>query len=108
MAINFFEKEVRSAQQKFNQTFGMLTVCDLKLRQAAIVSICLMGNLSGKIEASKNKQEVRDKIKRFMRIRAALSNVFGEIENHLKERGAYGDSVDTTEGFSDRKSSTGG
>ncbi len=108
MAINFFEKEVRSAQQKFNQTFGMLTVCDLKLRQAAIVSICLLGNLSKKIDVSKNKQEAREEIKKFMRIRAALSKVFGEIGNHLKERRAYGDSVDQTEGFSNKKSGTGG
>ena len=86
MAIDFFEREVSSAQQRFNETFGVLTVCDLKLRQSVIVSICLLGRTGEMVKASQNESEKKKRIIKFMRIRNALNNIFTEIENHQKER----------------------
>ena len=85
MAIDFFEKEVSSAQRRFNETFGELPVCNLKLRQSVIVSICLMGRTGEKIQKSKNENEKKELIRKFMRIRNALNGRFTEIENHQKE-----------------------
>ena len=107
MAIDFFQKEVRYAQQRFNQTFGMLTVCDLRLRQSAIVSICLLGRLGEKIKTKPKEDMGREEIKKFMRIRTALNNIFDRIENHLKERRDNDHSVIKTKRYSNRKSNVG-
>ena len=44
MAIDFFEKEVSKVRERFNQTYGVMVVCNLNHRQAAILSII---NLEG-------------------------------------------------------------
>ena len=89
MAIDFFEREVSSAQHRFNETFGMLPVCDLKLRQSVIVSICLLGRTGEKVKTSQNENEKKERIRKFMRIRNGLNDIFTEIENHQKERRRY-------------------
>jgi hypothetical protein len=86
MAIDFFERETRSAQRRFNETFGKLRVCDLKLRQAAIVSICLLGRIGENIKISKDENEKKERIRKFMRIRNALNDIFTKIETQQKER----------------------
>jgi len=86
MPIDFFDKEVAKAQQRFNQTFGRLTVCDLKLRQAVILTVCLLGRAGDKIKIAKNKDDVRGEIKKFIRIRTSLNKVFYKIEKQQKER----------------------
>ena len=96
MPIVFFQKEVQRAQERFNQTFGMLVVCDLGMRQAAILSICFLGNLERKIGSAANKNDVREKINKFMKIRNVLNSTFDQIENHLKERRVHGNSNDQT------------
>ena len=86
MAIDFFEREVSSARRRFNETFGELTVCDLKLRQSVIVSICLLGRTGEMVKTSQNENEKKERIRKFMRIRNGLNDIFTEIENHQKER----------------------
>jgi len=84
-AINF-EKEVIRAQHKFNQTFGMLGTGDIKLRQSVILKICGLGCLKNKIIKAANRDQVRDEICNFMKIRNTLNNVFNTIETYQKER----------------------
>ena len=84
-AINF-EKEVIRAQHKFNQTFGMLGTGDIKLRQSVILKICGLGCLKNKIIKAADKDQVRDEICSFMKIRGILNNVFNTIEDYQKER----------------------
>ena len=86
MPVNFFEKEVTRAQDKFNQTFGMLETGDIKLRQSAILKICGLGCLKNKIVKAADKDQVRGEICKFMEIRNILNNVFNSIENYQKER----------------------
>ena len=88
MAIDFFEKEVKKVQQRFNETFGVMTVCDLKLRQSAILTLIELCRLSEKI-MSNNKDKVRDEIKKFMRAKSVLGNLFDQIDKHHKERRMY-------------------
>ena len=40
MNQEFFEKEIQRVRHRFNQTFGLLPVCDLKLRQSVILNVC--------------------------------------------------------------------
>ena len=86
MPVDFFEKEVTRAQDKFNQTFGMLETGDIKLRQSAILNICGLGCLRNKIVKAADKDQVRDEICSFMKIRGILNNVFNTIEDYQKER----------------------
>jgi hypothetical protein len=86
MPVDFFEKEVNRAQEKFNQTFGMLETGDIKLRQLVILKICGLGCLKNKIGKAANRDQVRDEICKFMKIRNTLNNVFNTIENYQKER----------------------
>jgi len=86
MPVEFFEKEVTKAQQKFNQTFGTLKTCDIKLRQSAILKICGLGCLRNKIVKAEDRDQVRDEICHFMKIRKTLNNVFNSIEAYQEER----------------------
>ena len=86
MPVDFFEKEVTRAQQKFNQTFGMLKTSDIKLRQSVILKICGLGCLRNKIIKAADKDQVRDEICNFIEIRDILNNVFNSIEDYQKER----------------------
>ena len=86
MPIEFYEKEIMNAREKFNQTFGMLTVCDLRLRQSAILAISFMGTLGKKIMEANNKDDIKAEIQKFMKTKEILSNLFAKIEEHQKER----------------------
>ena len=86
MPIDFFEKEVKKAQERFNQTFGMLNVCDLKARQRAMLKIIQMGRLKDTIMQSKNNDEVKKERSKFVKKRNWLNNIFSQIEDELNER----------------------
>jgi hypothetical protein len=86
MPVDFFEKEITKAQQKFNQTFGTLKTGDIKLRQSAILKICGLGCLRNKIVKAADRDQVRDEICHFMEIRNTLNNVFNSIEAYQEER----------------------
>jgi len=88
VAIDFFEKEVKNVQQRFNETFGVMTVCDLRLRQTAILAIIRLCSLGEKIMSS-SKDKVRDEIKKFVRVKSVLGNLFDQIDKHHKERRMY-------------------
>jgi hypothetical protein len=79
MPIDFFEREVRNCQERFNQTYGGVIVCNLKLRLAAIISIIQLEHLCRKIRAAYRKHEMKDDIRTFMRVRRALNNHFNQV-----------------------------
>ena len=89
MTIDFFEKEVIKARERFNQTFGVLDVCDLKSRQSTILAISSLGLIAGKIKKAKNKDDVKDEIKQFMRTRTILDSVFKQFQKDQEERRDY-------------------
>jgi hypothetical protein len=86
MAIDFIEKEVDKVRERFNQTYGVMVVCNLNHRHAAILSIINMGMLCAKVTAAKSKDNARQDIQQFIRIRDTLNNHFNMLEQHLKER----------------------
>ena len=47
--MDFFEKEVRLARTKFNETFGRATVQDIQTRQMVMLAIVQMDRLARKI-----------------------------------------------------------
>ena len=87
MAVNFFEREVKKVQKRFNETVGRLAVCNLDVRYSAILSICWLGILSRKINRAKDKEKAKDNISEFVKIRNVLNNVFNLIEKDQERRG---------------------
>lgn len=89
MKINFFEKELFTVRQRFNQTFGKQTVCNLEARYRVIISIVHMGLLADKIMKAGDKSMVRDDIRMFIRTRNILMTIFNNAEKDWKERGRH-------------------
>jgi len=86
LPIDLFEKEVKIAQLRFNETFGAMNVCNIKTRQQAILTIIGMANLAHKIKEERGKNVVKNRIETFHRKRNYLNEIFNAIEEHLKER----------------------
>ena len=89
MKIDFFEKELNTVRERFNETFGKQTVCDLEARCRVIISIIHMGILSDKINKAGDKSMVRDDIRMFIRIRNTLFTIFNNAEKYWQERRPY-------------------
>ena len=85
MRLKFFEKELDKVQERFNQTFGIMTVCDLKLRQSVILAICHLGCLVRTMTETKSRDHPHNKIARFMRTRNAINRVFDQLEKHQEK-----------------------
>lgn len=86
MKIQFFEKELQRVRDRFNETFGIMPVCDLKLRQRVILSICHLGCLAKEMAEIKSRDHPHNRIERFMRVRNVLNRIFDELEKDQKER----------------------
>ena len=89
MKIDFFEKELTTVRERFNQTFGKQTVCNLETRCRVIISIIHMGLLSDKINKAGDKSMVKDDIRMFIRVRDTLMAIFNNAEKHWHERRRY-------------------
>jgi len=87
MPIDFFQKEVAKVQNRFSQTFGKSTVANLNVRFDVILSIINLDWIADNIRKSKPTKS-REKVKEFMRCKAALCSIFNKRENEInKERG---------------------
>lgn len=85
MNVGMIEKQVLDARQRFNQTFGRMKVCDLKLRQSAIVGVSLLGLAQRRIQTETGSAR-QAAIRKFQRIRAALNNIFNQIKSERNQR----------------------
>ena len=90
MKIDFFDKELTTVWERFNQTFGKQIVCNLKTRYRVIISIIQMGMLADKINKAGNKVMVRDDIRMFVRVKNTLMTIFSNAEKYWQERRRYG------------------
>jgi hypothetical protein len=89
MAVDFFEREVHKAQDRFNETFGKLTVCDIRTRQRAILKIIKMSLIRNKIIQEKVKEKLIQERSKFVTTRNWLQDLFNQVENELNERSVY-------------------
>ena len=86
MPTDFFCKEVERLQQRFNQTFGRLNTCNIRLRQSVILTICGLGCFGKEIVKAESKSDVKEAIQEFIKIRNRLNNIFNTIEINQAER----------------------
>jgi hypothetical protein len=63
-------------QNRFNQTFGDIVVCSINTRQRVMLSIIYLGLLEKKIKYSCKRSD----IKKFVKIRNSLNNLFNQFE----------------------------
>jgi len=84
MPIDFFDKEIKSAQDRFNQTFGKMIVCNIKTRQLVMLTILQMARLGKRIMIAKSKDDVRDDIQKFMSRKTTLSSIFELAETERR------------------------
>ena len=106
MKVNFFEKELTRVRERFNQTFGKRTVCNLQTRAQVIIAIIHMGMLNNKIMKAKDKSTVRDDIRIFIKIKNTLTTIFNNVEKFWEERRRY-DKDDQTNRRPNEKSHVG-
>ena len=97
MRIDFFHTEIRKVQDRFNETFGKLVVCNVNHRQRIMLSIIAMGRLEKKIMAAGSMDEARDDIKKFFRTRNYLNKEFNKVEEYFKERRKHGTASERNE-----------
>ena len=95
MSINYFEVELYKVQKRFNEIFGDLIVCNLKMRQALILAISWLGVLKNKIDTGKNKEVTRENIGKFVTHRNRINKIFDRIEGELRQRRKHGNSKNT-------------
>jgi hypothetical protein len=89
MKVNFFEKELTRVRERFNQTFGKQTVCNLQARAQVIIAIIQMGMLNYQIMKAKDKSTVRDDIRMFFKIKDTLTIIFNNAEKFWEERRSH-------------------
>jgi hypothetical protein len=89
MAIDFFDREVTRLQDKFNETFGKRVVCNIRTRNAAMISIVGIGLLARKINKSADKKAVRQEIQEFMSRKKIIDRFFERNINPLTERSEH-------------------
>jgi len=71
---------------RFNETFGVMDVCNIKTRQKAILTIIGMAKLANKIKEGQGKEVVQNDINIFLQKKNYLNGIFSTLEKHLKER----------------------
>ena len=89
MAVDFFEKELTTVWERYNQTFGKQSVCNLKTRYQVIFAIIHMGMLRKKISKTGDKSMYRDDIGLFIRTKNTLMTIFSNAEKVWQERRPY-------------------
>ena len=89
MPVDFFENEFVTVCERYNQTFGKQSVCNLDTRYRVIFAIIYMGVLRKKIRKNKYKHKVRKDIRKFIRIKNILMTIFSNAEKAWQERRRY-------------------
>jgi len=75
MPVDFFEKELGRVQARFNQTFGVMPLCNSKVRIRVIFAIVQMCILQQRIRKKKKKGD----ISRFVKTKEKLNKIFSML-----------------------------
>ena len=106
MAFDFFDREVTKLQNKFNEIFGKRVVCNIRTRNAAMISIVGIGVLARKINKTADKKAVRQEIQEFMSRKKVINRFFERNINLLTERSEYARTAQAGAGTDARRTAT--
>jgi hypothetical protein len=91
--IDFFEKEVRRLQERFNATFGQAKTVNMMARSLTIMAICRAGILVRSVRETEDEQKIGVMTRDFCRIREVINGLFDRIESEQERRG-HGQTTD--------------
>ena len=82
MPVDFFEKELGRVQTEFNQTFGVMPLCNPKIRIRVMFAIVQMCLLQRKIMKEKGKEDISN----FVKTKDKLNKIFSMLSQESKKR----------------------
>ena len=85
-AIDFFEKEVKRLQERFNGTFGQEPTVNMRARHLAILAICRAGILARSVRETSDEKRIGELTREFCNVREALNMCFDLIEPQPERR----------------------
>mgnify|MGYP001206558684 FL=1 len=85
-AIDFFEKEVKRLQERFNATFGQEPTVNMRARYLAILAICRAGILARSARQTSDEKRIGEMTREFCNVREALNMCFDLIEPQPERR----------------------
>ena len=85
MAIDFFEKEVKRLQDRFNETVGKAKTVNMRIRTLAILAICHADIITKSIRETSDEKRIGEMTREFCRIRGVMNGLFDLMESN-KER----------------------
>ena len=92
-AIDFFEKEVKRLQERFNATIGQEPTMNMRARYLAILAICQAGILARSVRETSDEKSIGEMTREFCCVREALNRLFDLIESQ-RERREHGQTAD--------------
>ena len=87
MAIDFLEKEVERLKTRFNLVYENRTVFDIRVRQAAIMTICRALTIVQTIKDESDDKRIGEMTREFCCIREVLNGFFDLMEFPKERRG---------------------
>ena len=88
--IDFFEKEVKRLQQRFNETLGQAKTISVMVRYVTILTICRMDLIARSIKESADEQTRAKMTKEFCNKREGLNKFFDLMESQQTRRNQHG------------------
>jgi hypothetical protein len=86
-AIDFFEKEVKRLQERFNGTFGQEPTVNMRARHLAILAVCWADILARSVRETSDEKRIGEIAREFCNVRKALNRFFDLIEPQPERRG---------------------
>lgn len=88
--IDFFEKEVKRLQERFNATFGQAKIVNMRARYLAIFAICRADILARSVRETSDEKRIAEMTREFCSIRKVINQLFDLIESQQERRGHDG------------------
>ena len=85
-AIDFFEKEVKRLQERFNATIGQEPTMNMRARYLAILAVCRAGILARSARETSDEKRIVEMTREFCNVREALNMLFDLIEPQPERR----------------------
>jgi hypothetical protein len=86
-AIDFFEKEVKGLQERFNATIGQERTTSMRARYLAILAVCRAGIIARSVRETSDEKRIGEMTREFCNIREVLNKFFDLSEAQQERRG---------------------
>jgi hypothetical protein len=84
--IDFFEREVKRLQERFNTTFGQAKIVNVRARYLTIFAICWVDLIARSARKTSDEQAIGKMTREFCKKRESLNRFFDLIESQQERR----------------------